>query len=266
VNESPEPREPGRRTDLERFADLDAGLLDDEQAARLLADPRAQAVHAALTATRAELASLRDPPVPAEFAARWDAALAAEAHRTGGTDATTTAPGIDDAGSADEPPEARGARSRPRSRAARPPRRGAGPGGRPSTHRPRARRRRPRPALIAATGLAALIAVTALWPRPTGPSLDEVNLATTARESIGLHDVGDLSDPARRTGCLRAVAPPGIPPDGALLGGRRVEFDGRPAVLLVLAGGELGRLHIVIVDPECGPAGGTLLHADTIGQ
>jgi hypothetical protein len=260
VNESPEPREPGRRTDLEQFADLDAGLLDDERAARLLADPRAQAVHAALAATRAELASLHDPPVPAEFAARWDAALAAEAHRTGGTDATTTAPGIEHGGSADEPPETRGAGRRPRSRAARPARRGDGPGGRPRAHR-----RRPRPALVAATGLAVLIAVTALWPRPTGPALDEVNLATMARASIGLHDVGDLADPARRAGCLRAVAPPGIPPDGALLGGRRVEFDGRPAVLLVLAGGELGRLHIAIVNPECGPAGGTLLHAETIG-
>jgi hypothetical protein len=264
VNESPEPRERGRRSDIEQLADLDAGTIDDERAARLRADPRTQAVLSALAATRDELAALRDSPAPAEFAARWEAALAAEAHGTDDaeatTEATTAVPGAEGAGSADCPPETHGNGGGPRSRMARPSRRGTPPAGRPRT-----RRRRPRPALVAAAGLAAVIAITALWPRLSGPSLDEVNLAATARASIGLHDVGGLSDPTRRTGCLRAVGPPGIPADGALLGGRHVEFDGRPGVLLVLASGELGRLHIAIVDPDCGVGGGTLLHAETIG-
>src|SRR3569833_3390178 len=68
------------------LADLHAGVLDDAQAAELwalvTADPEAREILAALDATQAELASLADapaPPMPAEFAARLDAALAAEA-------------------------------------------------------------------------------------------------------------------------------------------------------------------------------------------
>src|SRR5437870_2958347 len=67
------------------LADLHAGVLDEAQAAELWplvnADPEARAILDALDATRADLASLADAPVqpmPAEFAARLDAALAAE--------------------------------------------------------------------------------------------------------------------------------------------------------------------------------------------
>jgi len=49
-----------------------------------------------------------------------------------------------------------------------------------------------------------------------------------------------------------------------LLGGRRVVLDGRPGVLLVLATGTRGQLHVVTVDPGCGPAGGTLLAQVTV--
>src|SRR3954466_15655922 len=68
------------------LADLHAGVLDDTEAAELWplvnADPEARAILDALDATQADLASLADapaPPMPAEFAARLDAALAAEA-------------------------------------------------------------------------------------------------------------------------------------------------------------------------------------------
>jgi hypothetical protein len=81
--------EPPERPDLpadllaDLDADLDAGLLDPVGAAEVRAaasqDPDAAAVLAALAATRAELGELADPPVPAAYAARWDAALAAEA-------------------------------------------------------------------------------------------------------------------------------------------------------------------------------------------
>ena len=50
-----------------------------------------------------------------------------------------------------------------------------------------------------------------------------------------------------------------------LLGGRRVVLDGRPGVLLVLATGTRGGLHVVTVDPDCGPAGGALLAQVTVG-
>ena len=71
------------RTGDELLADLDAGLLDPERAAEVreaaARDADATAVLAGLAATRAELAGLADPPLPARYAARWDAALAAEA-------------------------------------------------------------------------------------------------------------------------------------------------------------------------------------------
>ena len=72
---------------------------------------------------------------------------------------------------------------------------------------------------------------------------------------------------------ISAIPPGGRPacapccPDAArerLLGGRRVILDGRPGVLLVLATGRRGELHVITVDPGCGPAGGTLLAQVTV--
>src|SRR2546423_1498103 len=71
---------------VDGLADLHAGVLDDARAAELGplvdADPEAREILAALDATQADLASLAHAPaprMPAEFAARLDAALAAEA-------------------------------------------------------------------------------------------------------------------------------------------------------------------------------------------
>jgi anti-sigma factor RsiW len=205
------------------LADLDAGLLDPARAAEVRAaaaqDPEATAVLAGLAKTRAELGELTDPPVPAEYAARWDAALAGES--------------------------------------ALPPRLGS-------------RRRRTRPALVAAAVLAAAAAVAGLLlgtAREAAPmSLDGVDLVTAGLTVRGDFDVGDLADPARRAGCLRAVAAPGVAPGAPLLGGRDVVLGGQDGVLLLLATGERGRLHVVVVAPGCGPEGGTLLDARTIGE
>jgi hypothetical protein len=201
------------------IAELDAGLLDPARGAEVRAaaaqDPDAGAVLAGLATTRAELGELTDPPVPPEYAARWDAALAAEA-----------------------------------------------------TALPRARpRRRPRPALLAAAVLAATLVAGLLWtPRMPEPmSLDGVDLAAAGLGVRGHLDAGGLADPARRAGCLRAVAPAGVASDARLLGGRDVVLDGRDGVLLLLATGERGSLHVVVVDPGCGPEGGVLLGARTIG-
>jgi hypothetical protein len=72
-----------RRPDVAALADLDAGLPDEARAARAraaaAADPQAAAVLDALAATRAELAALPTPEIPAAVAARWTAALEAEA-------------------------------------------------------------------------------------------------------------------------------------------------------------------------------------------
>jgi hypothetical protein len=56
-----------------------------------------------------------------------------------------------------------------------------------------------------------------------------------------------------------------VAPDAPLLGGRDVVLGGRDGVLLLMATGERGRMHIVVVAPGCGPEGGVLLDARTIG-
>jgi hypothetical protein len=250
---------------LALLADLDAGLLDPARAAQVraaaAANPRSAAMLNALAATRAELASVPTPPVPPEIAARWAAALETEAASAGEHSA-----GIDpvEAGTcpADTTVDSAGVRSPARpSGGARPPHRAASsgpPGARPWL-------RRPRRAAGAALVLAALVIACVLWPRSAPlPSLDRVDLAAAARAAIGTTDVGELADPARRAGCLMAVAP-AVPPAAPLLGGRQVELDSHEAVLLVLATGRLGTFHVAVVDPGCGPAGGILLESAVIG-
>jgi hypothetical protein len=124
-----------------------------------------------------------------------------------------------------------------------------------------------RPALVAAAVLAATLVAGLFWtPRDAAPmSLDRVDLVSAGLTVRGGFDVGDLADPARRAGCLRAVAPPGVAPDALLLGGRDVVLDGHEGVLLLMAAGEPVRLHIVVVAPGCGPEGGVLLAARAIG-
>jgi hypothetical protein len=134
------------------------------------------------------------------------------------------------------------------------------------------------PPLIAAGVLTLLIGGAALWPRAEPTHVAGINLAAAGRSAIGSTDLGALADPTRRSGCLRAVAasdpgrPSGNTPDqgpdaeNAVLGGRQVELDGRPGVLLVVATGELGVFRVVVVDPACGPVGGTLLGDTTIGR
>ncbi len=212
--------------DLDNLAALDADLPDATRAAvrrrAARSDPRSAEVLDALAATRAELTALPEPEVPPETAARWEAALAAE---------------------------------RDRSRQA---------GDTEEESPPRRRRLRPRVVLAVSAAAAVVAAVVLGAPRPAPPVLtvSRVDLAAVATSAVGVVDVGDLVDPARREACLRAVLP-----DAArerLLGGRRVVLDGRPGVLLVLATGTRGQLHVVTVDPGCGPAGGTLLAQVTV--
>jgi hypothetical protein len=208
------------------LAALDADLPDATRAAvrrrAARSDPRSAEVLDALAATRAELTALPEPEVPPETAARWEAALAAE---------------------------------RDRSRQA---------GDTEEESPPRRRRLRPRVVLAVSAAAAVVAAVVLGAPRPAPPVLtvSRVDLVAVATSAVGVVDVGDLGDPARREACLRAVLP-----DAArerLLGGRRVVLDGRPGVLLVLATGMRGQLHVVTVDPGCGPAGGTLLAQVTV--
>ena len=242
-----EPDERSRRLDVAALADLDAGLPDEDRAARARSaaatDPEAAAVLEALAATRAELAALPAPDVPQEVAARWAAALTAEArNRGGGARAVPVAPRttVPCGGSG----RAANGRTGPRRDVTGRPRRDAGPAWRP---------------LVAAAALAAVVAtgLGALVHRPApAAAITRVELVAVGRAAVGTMDVGGLADPARRVACLRAVAPDAA--EERLLGGRRVVLDGRPAVLLVLATGTLG-LRILTVDPACGPSGGTLI-------
>lgn len=253
------------------LADLDAGLLDPTRAAEVRAaaarDPHAAAVLAALAATRADLGELADPPVPAHYAARWDAALAAEAaapspapaeHRDGADNARPEPlAGVPERSDPDIPRPTASPPGASRRLGASPARRRRTPFS----------RRRVRPALVAAAVLAATLVAGVVWaPREADPplSLDGVDLARAGLTVRGDFDVGDLADPARRAGCLRAVAPPGVSPDALLLGGRDVVVDGRDGVLLLLAGGGPGRLQVVVVEPGCGPDGGVLLGVQTL--
>jgi len=242
-----------QRPDLAQLADLDAGALEPAQAAEVgaaaAAHLEAAAVLHALAVTRRELAELPTPPVPPEFAARWAAALEAEAA------AGRQSPDVDARPPVSSLDQRRLARRRQRVAPIR--RRTAAT--RSSWHRPRA-----------VVGVAALLVVVVLAgvlsSRPaSAPSIDRVNLAAVARSAVGSVDAGPLADPARRAGCLRAAAP-ALAPDAPLVGGREVTVGGRQAVLLVLVTGRLGSFDVVVVDAECGPAHGILLESMVVGR
>jgi len=109
-------------------------------------------------------------------------------------------------------------------------------------------------ALIGAATL--LVTLAALWPTTsaphpqagdgqalgsTGPRPDEPNLA-------------GLADPARRAGCLALAGAAGV----SVLGGRRIEWWGHPAVALLLAGGPAGRPRVLVVSPDCASGRGVV--------
>lgn len=252
-------------SDVQRLARLDADLAAGVPVdPAVLADPASRAVLDALAATRAELASLPPVPVPPEIAARWTAALAAEPlhdHQFGAPAATSGREHPEPVITAHDAAPTAGPGSRPGGR------RGTGPPSASGPSRPAARARRTRPALAVGLALVALLVVTGVVrARTAPPGITAAELGGFAQAAVGAHDAGELADPARRAGCLRSVAPPELNPDAPLIGGRGVDIDGRHGVLLVLATGRLGTFRVVVVDPACGPDGGTLLADTLIGR
>lgn len=61
-------------------------------------------------------------------------------------------------------------------------------------------------------------------------------------------DLGALTDPDRRAACLTAA---GLPGSAAVLGASTVDGDGRPAIILVLAGATNGVMTALAVAPTC---------------
>lgn len=214
---------------VEELAAFDADALDPTRAAAVRSaaatDPRARQVLAALAATRAALAGLRDPEVPPEIAARWTAALEEAAQERG--EAQMVAP-------------PRRVRPRPVGwvlAAA---------------------------AAVIGCALAAVSVLAPRHDTRQEQvlALAHVDVASAGPAAVGATDFGELTDPARRAECLRSV---GLDTETPVVGGRRVLLDGRPGVLLVLATGKLGTFRLLVVDESCGPRGGTVLADETLG-
>ncbi|MBV8789729.1 MAG: hypothetical protein JOZ00_24000 [Mycobacterium sp.] len=195
---------------VDLIADLQAGLLDDEAAARVRrqvrADPEAAVVLNALNQVRSDVGAVgaaTAPDAPPRVTARVTAALA------------------------DEPPG--GAHSaRPRSR---PLRTTAAVGG--------------FCAVLAAVGFGTIALLRAPDPTPSSTSVTAEHITVSPptviplsqEEILGLldrtPDYGPFADPARRASCLSGL---GYPASTPVLGARPIEINARPGVLLVVAG------------------------------
>ncbi|OBI21055.1 hypothetical protein [Mycobacterium sp. E2497] len=219
----------------ELLADLQAGLLDDESAARLRQrvrnDPEAQQMLRALNRVRCDVATLGAEPAPdvaPEVTARISAAL--ESAKAG-------------------PPAAHSAR--PRARPGRVVAAVAGVA-----------------AMLAAIGVGTAALITAPQPAPSTPvTAEHITVSTppmviplSQQEILGLltqtADYGPLGDPARRTSCLTGL---GYPSATQVLGARRVEINARPGVVLVVAGDSPHTLAVYAVALNCNAADTGLL-------
>jgi hypothetical protein len=240
------------------LADLHAGVLGDTRAAELWplvnADPEARAVLDALDATQADLASLAAapaPPMPAEFAARLDAALAAEAA------AAFPAP-----------------RTAPEQ---------AGPGNAPVVDLAAARRRRNKrlgwAAGVLTAAAAAIVAVTVAIPDtspqsgtpnvaappPSGPSVgsDGSGAQALVGKAVGVRDFGPLQNEDRLDACIAAAGlDPKVRPEGI----RPVNVGGKAGVMIILTTGKLAQFRLVAFGADCGPGNPAVLFDKVVGE
>jgi hypothetical protein len=230
--------EPGEGDDppltVDALADLQAGLLDDDTAARLRkkvrTDPDAQQTMGALNRVRRDVAAL-------------------------GSDASS-APKVD-------PSVIDGVRAALRTLLPESDRPGAAHSVRPG--------RLPRSARIAIAGAGLAAAAVAVWlgtaalvtaPEQTPSRPTTVEHITVSRPPVlipmsdqqilalldGEPDFGPLTDRQHRASCLAGL---GYPADARVLGARPVEIGGRPAVLLVLPGDTPGEVTALAVAPSC---------------
>jgi hypothetical protein len=221
---------------VELLADLQAGLLDDDSAARVRKrvrdDPEAQAIVHALNRVRSDVATLgadpaSAPDVPPEVASRVSAALRA-ADQSGATHSAR--PGI------------------------RPARLVAGVAG--------------AVAVLAAIGVGTAALINAPEPTPSSqPTAEHITVSTPPQviplsqaEIVGLlhqkPDYGPLSDQARRASCLSGL---GYPASTQVLGARPIEINARPGVLLILPGDTPENLSVFAVALNCSAADTGLL-------
>jgi hypothetical protein len=221
---------------VELLADLQAGLLDDDSAARVRKrvreDPEAEKILRALNQVRCDVATLgadptSAPDVPPEVTARISAALR----------------------SADQTAVAHSAR--PHLRPVRVIAGVAGLG-----------------AVLAAVGVGTAALINAPEPAPSTPATAEHITVSTPPMAIPLSqaeilgllnrspDYGPLSDPARRASCLSGL---GYPASAQVLGARPVDINARPGVLLVLPDDTPDNLAVFAVALNCSAADTGLL-------
>ena len=220
---------------VEVLADLQAGLLDDESAARVRQrvrdDPAAGQMLRALNRVRCDVAALGADPAP-ESRPRSPPGSRRRWHRR--RRATPSAHAV-----------------RPRIRPARVVAAVAGVG-----------------ALLAAIGVGTAALITAPAPTPSTPvTAEHITVSTppmaiplSQDEILGLldqsPDYGPLGDPARRASCLSGL---GYPASTQVLGARRVEINARPGVVLVMPGDTPHSLAVYAVALNCSAADTGLL-------
>jgi hypothetical protein len=239
---------------VDLLADLHAGVLEEQQAAELWplvnADPDARAIIEALEAATADLAVLASAPVepmPADFAARLDAALANEARSQHGE--PTVAPVV----------------SLDAARRRRNKRLGWGAG-------------------VLAVAAAAIAAVAIAMPSSgkasdttvaqppvsTSHSLSDPPVGGDGNgaealigKGLGVRDFGPLENEKRLDACLVAAGlDPAIRPAGI----RPVTVGEQTGVLVILTTGKLAQYRMVAFGPTCGPGNPAVLFDKVVGQ
>lgn len=222
---------------VELLADLQAGLLDDDAAARVRRrvreDPEAEKSLRALNQVRRDVAALgadaaAAPVVPPNVTARISAALRSTGQREKRVGVAHSArPHIRPAGAV------------------------VGVG-----------------AVLAAVGVGSAALINAPEPTPSAPATAEhitVSAPPTAiplsrDEILGLlghsPDYGPLSDAPRRASCLSGL---GYPGSTQVLGARPVDINAHPGVLLVLPGDTPDNLAVFAVALNCSAADTGLL-------
>jgi len=238
---------------VDLLADLHAGVLDEADAARLWprvkADPEARAIVEALEATTSDLATLASdvPPMPAEYAARLDAAIAEEARQ-----AFPQQPAVAPVVSLDA-----------------------------------ARRRRNKRigwvSGVVAVAAAAVAAIAITVPSgtssdpggkvaapPPGQSAEQAPLnlrsddqgAGAIGQLQGTFDYGPLGGAEGLQRCLTAA---GFADTARPVGVRQGSIDGQPAVLALLTTGQLAKFRLVAFAPTCGAGDAGVLLDKVIG-
>lgn len=228
---------------VELLADLQAGLLDDEEAARVRrqvrADPKAEGVLSALNQVRRDVAAVGADP--------------------------TSAP---------EPPPQVTARISATLRSAEPASSGSASGA--AAHSVRAHIRPARIvaavagfcAVLAAIGFGTAALLRAPGPTPSTPvTAEHITVSTppmviplSQDDILGLlgrsPDYGPLNDPARRASCLSGL---GYPASTQVLGARPIEINARPGIVLVVPGDTPHNLAVFAVALNCNAADTGLL-------